>query len=633
MKKNLFLLLLSSSIIFYAQAQKKIISVHPYEQAEMKLVKVSPKLSQIKSEIISKDEKQEAPENASLKNIMPYINPNAYPHGEDPVLQKNYAQENQPASSAIQILSNWDGLSVGNVEPSDNTLAVGPHHVVQMVNGSGTLIRIWNKQTGALLVNSKSVSSIAGSSNIGDPSIVYDAQADRFIMLVIGGNLFFSSNLTICVSKTNDPTGEYYVYSVGAGGLFFGDFPDYPKISVWGNSYFVTTNSGGPIVWTLDRNKMITGAAAGRVQKFHLKDFPGGGIQSLSPVTVTGNTQPPSNSNAVMMRVFDDAWSSASNVDKLELFTMQIDWANSSNSTITGPFVVNIATYDSRLCTNDLNAGSCIPQKDVSRKLDALGGIIMDKAQYRNFGTYQSIVCTHMSDARGDGVAGVRWYELRKIGTADWTVFQQGTYSPNDGSHRFMGSVTINSNGTIALGYNSSGTTLFPGIRVTGRNINDASGNLTAPETIAKAGSASQTSSNRYGDYNGMVTDPTDGSFWFTGNYNPTPNWATNVVHFKINASAPISENINAQPSESGLKIIPNPANNYIIISFKSNEAANVPVQILNFDGNVMLEKAITAHKGDNNVNINISSVKNGYYVVKCQVNGTSLLQKLFVQK
>lgn len=626
--RKVYLFLVAIAVAGIAAAQQQ--SRGPEEAMDIKLVKVSPKLTELKAAVIS-TANEKGPENESIrKQRINWYEDNALPKGADPVLQQDLFGPAGTAAASVQVLSNWEGL-VANVEPSDNTIAVGPNHVVQMINGSGTLIRIWDKQ-GNVLVNQRSVADITGSANVGDPNIVYDAQANRYVFLVIGGNILTTANITICISVTNDPTGSYYVYRVAkTSGLFSPSFPDYPKLSVWGNAYYVTTNSSGPIIWALNRSQMLAGAASVSTQRFKLKDFPGGGVQSTSPVTITGNAAPPANSRAVVMRVFDDAWSSAADVDVLELYGLSIDWSNSLNSTILGPLRLNIAAYDSRLCSNDLNASSCVPQPGVTRKLDAMGGLILDKAQYYNFGTYESIVCTHMSDARGDGVAGMRWYELRRTGNSNWSIFQQGTYSPNDGSHRFLSSVSINGQGTIAMGYNISGTTLFPGIRITGRNSGDAAGAMTAPETIAQAGSAAQTSSNRYGDYNGLVADA-DGSFWLTANYNPTAVWSTRVIHFRINntGAAPVVTEKQAVPI---IAAIPNPARNMVTVSFESKVAGRVPLEIVNWQGTVFVQKYVQVNKGSNKLQIDISNVPTGYYMIKCTVDGQLAMQKLAVQK
>ena len=614
----------------FLQAQK-IYSFKPVAAVPLRFEKTTDKVSglpdlpEIKNTPILK-----GPENESLRKEIKFYEEGALPKGPDPATQKTYNSfASGAAASSIQVLSNWDGLNPG-ADPSDNTMAVGPSHVVQMVNGSGTAMRIYNKSNGTVLKNT-SVQAITGTGNGGDPNIVYDQQADRYIFLVIKS--IFGGDLQICVSKTSDPTGQYHVYTLQTGGLFGSDFPDYPKLGVWGNSYFITTNANGPFIYALDRTSMLAGATAKKAQKFTLSDFPGGGVQAASPVSVIGSTNAPASSKPIFVRAFDDAWtSSTSDVDNLELYTMTIDWANANNSSISGPQKLNTAAFDSKIC-NDFNSSSCINQKSSSKKIDAIGSIVYDKAQYRNFGTHESIVCCVFAN-KGSNTGAIRWYELRKNGSGNWSIFQQGTFGPADSQNRFMGSISQNAAGAIALGYNISGSTQFPGQRVTGRISTDAAGTMTAAETIGKAGTAAKTTSNRYGDYNAMICDPTDGSFWFTANYNPSSSPKTNIVHFKINTAAPAADAASASVvSNAVLSVMPNPANTYADILYKSPIAQQVPVQLVNTDGNVFAEKMFSCLTGNNKLRIDLSNIPSGNYIVKLYAADGVVMQKILVQK
>ena len=48
-----------------------------------------------------------------------------------------------------------------------------------------------------------------------------------------------------------------------------------------------------------------------------------------------------------------------------------------------------------------------------------------------------------------NSILGIRWYELRVSGAGNWSIEQEGTYAPNDGLYRFMGSMAIDANGNI----------------------------------------------------------------------------------------------------------------------------------------------------------------------------------------
>ena len=610
-----------------AHAQQQL-SFKPIKEVPLFFIKTTGKLSDLPN-LPETDNTvlEKGPENESLHKQAMYYETQNKPDG---AIQKSYdAFANGTLASSIQILSNWAGINPG-ADPSDNTMAVGPSHVVQMVNGSGTPLRVYNKSTGAVLQNT-SVKALTGVANVGDPNIVYDQQADRYVLLVIKS--ITGGDLQICVSKTNDPTGQYYEYDLITGGQTAKDFPDYPKLGVWGNSYFITTNANSPYTYALDRANMLTGATARPAQKFIINNFSGGGVQAASPVSVIGANAAPASSNAIIMRAFDDAYTfSTTDIDSLELYTMSIDWDNSANSTMSGPLKLATAAYDSKICT-DFNSSSCVTQNGSTRKLDAIGGIVYDKAQYRKFAKYESIVCCVFADA-GNNTGAIRWYELRKFGTVNWSIFQQGTYAPADAQNRFMGSISQNPSGTIALGYNIAGSTEFPGQRMTARVLGDAAGSMTAAETIAQAGTHAKTSSNRYGDYNAMIADPADGSFWFTANYNNASSPKTNIVHFNVTktASAAVSENSSVIPNSS-FKISPNPAFSYAEIIYKADKAMQIPVQVMNMEGKMYIEKMFACSMGENKLRLETGNIPAGYYIVKLHTDSGVVMEKLVLQK
>ncbi len=148
------------------------------------------------------------------------------------------------------------------------------------------------------------------------------------------------------------------------------------------------------------------------------------------------------------------------------------------------------------------------------------------------------MVTNHTVDANGLGRAGVRWYELRK-GASDWEIHQQGTYAPNDGKYRWMGSIAMDRNGNIGLGYSVSSSTTYPSIKYTGRYVNSPSGEMTVDEQEIFAGSGSQThSAGRWGDYTFMAVDPNDDqTFWYTNEYLRTTGstpWRTRIASFQL---------------------------------------------------------------------------------------------------
>ncbi|HRG29333.1 MAG TPA: T9SS type A sorting domain-containing protein [Chitinophagales bacterium] len=536
---------------------------------------------------------------------------------EDPALQKDA----EIATTDISILSNWEGLKSKYLR-SDNNIAVGPNHVVQMINSAlfSSYIRVWNK-TGDILINKANMYDLVGEPDYGDPNIIYDEKADRWVITFLYSDS--DARLIIMASVTNDPTGEWYYYDFETTG----GFPDYEKVAVWGNSYVVTTAQANPNVYLLNRESILNGTGASPVIKFLIPKFKNIGWQAASPVQQTGSIDLPEGEPAIIWRVWDNWWHPPySAVDQLELFELDIDWATPLAATMTGPIALPIEVYNSNLC--GINSNTCLEQPGTTVRLWPLSNFITDKSKYMNFGDYQSIVGVHVCRVNEAGTAGQRWYELRKYPGGEWYVYQQGTYSPT-ADHRFIGSISINEDGTIALGYNITSSTVYPGMRMTGRAVCDPINLMTAPEAISKNGTASNKTLD-YGDYNSLVTDPVDGSFWFSGQYNVSNKWSSNVVHFTVDGCLDEKSLPLQNTSLSDLTISPIPASNLITVGLQSDGQSTVAIQIYDMSGKLVLQKSFMAGIGKNTFSFYINELAIGAYVLNA-VAGDTIMHKNFI--
>ncbi len=444
--------------------------------------------------------------------------------GPDPVLQ-DYI----PASRSNPIIGqNHDGVSnLSGVAPPDTDGDVGLNHYFQMINLS---FAIWDKN-GNLLYGPAENSTLwdgfdgpwSGTNN-GDPVVLYDEYADRWIasQFALPNYPYGPYYELVAVSQTGDPTGAWYRYAYE-----FTDMPDYPKFGIWSDGYYFTVNQfangstwAGAGVCVLDRDAMIAGDATAEMQFFDL----GTAYGSLLPADCDGATLPPAGSPAYLTEL---------NSNSLRIFQAQIDWDNSSNSSVT--VLQNLTTQP--FSTSNIN----IQQPGTTTNLMDISDRLMYRLQYRNFGSYQVMLTNHTVNADGNGQAGIRWYELRNYGSG-WSIYQQGTYAPDDGDSRWMASIAMNDDGDIALGYSVSSSSTYPSIRFAGQNAESTgTGVLDIPETSIFEGTASQTGINRWGDYSAMTVDPSDGqSFWYTTEYSTGGwNWRTRIASFSY---APITE-------------------------------------------------------------------------------------------
>lgn len=160
----------------------------------------------------------------------------------------------------------------------------------------------------------------------------------------------------------------------------------------------------------------------------------------------------------------------------------------------------------------------CVPQPGTEQRLDVQGDKIMSRLVYRRIGERESIVAVH-SVTTSAGGGGVRWYEFRLDDRRNVWLYQQGTYAPG-GFYRWMASPAIDARGNIGIGYSFGGMKHFVGQRFAGRLSDDPLGMLTLHEAVLVEGEAAQRSSKRWEDYTQTAIDPTDDcTIWYVGDY------------------------------------------------------------------------------------------------------------------
>ena len=452
----------------------------------------------------------------------------------DPVLQDSFSA---PTANIASPLQNFEGVNnVNGVLPPDTNGDVGPNHYMQWVNLS---FAIYSK-TGALLYGPAAGNTLwsgfggaCQTSNDGDPIVQYDHLADRWMVSQFALPNYPSGPFYQCiaVSQTSDPTGAWYRYAFLISNT---KLNDYPHFGIWPDGYYMSINQfagnswGGAGAVAFERNKMLQGLPAQAVY-FDLYSIDPN-LGGMLPADLDGPAPAVGTPN-VFAQMDDDAYGYSP--DQLRLYNFHVDWATPSNSTFTQSDVLSTASFDANMCNGSRN---CIPQKGTRRrKLDAIADRLMYRLQYRNFGSYQTIVANHTVDAGGDH-AGIRWYELRNTGSG-WSIFQQGTFAP-DSTHRWMGSVAMDQSGNIGLGYSASSNNIYPSIWYTGRLAGDPAGQMTQGEGTIMDGTGYQShSASRWGDYSSLSVDPDGCTFWFTSEYIQTSGsapWQTRIGSFQL---------------------------------------------------------------------------------------------------
>ena len=399
--------------------------------------------------------------------------------------------------------------------PPDPAGDVGPNHYIQAVNAS--TVQIFDKN-GATLAGPFALDSLwvpSGgtgqcASGRGDPIIVYDSLADRWLMSEFAQT---GNHLCVYISQTPNPvSGGWFVYDFPTP-----SFPDYPKYGVWPNAYLVTSFEGSLGAYALDRTNMLAGNVATSI-RFTVPQLPvGGGFRStrLLPANLDG-PPPPVDTPGLFFRPVEAVQDQGNQVDRLEIYELTPDFVTPGSSAFG--LAQSLTPADFGLVPCSPGVRDCVTQQGSGQRLDALSGRAMMQLQYRNFGTHE-VLLTNESVNAGGGTVGVRWWELRRSG-GNWSIFQEGTYAPDD-QNRWMASVAMNGAGQIGLGFSLAGSANFPSIGYTIRQASDPLGTFPNGEVVAAAGTSAQTSASaRWGDYSSINIDPTDDrTFWYTTQY------------------------------------------------------------------------------------------------------------------
>lgn len=452
----------------------------------------------------------------------------------------------------------FDGQSnVNSVAPPDPVGDVGPNHYVAMANLNYT---IYDKAGNLLFgpVNNNTLWSGFGgdcqTDNSGDPIVIYDQLADRWILtqFTASGPTFFNC---VAVSTTGDPLGSYFRYAFSTGT----NFPDYPKYGVWPDALYISSrefSGGGPFVgvgaYAVNRAQLIAGNPAPQMISFLV---PPGATpynigDGLLPTDLDGSSLPPAGSPNFFVGSMDNGGPYGAPQDALTVWKFHADFAVPVNSTFTLTNTLPVAAFDSIYPCTPAGSRSCIPQPGTANKIDILSyrQRPLWRLAYRNLGTHEALV-TNQSVEAAANIAGIRWYELRDPSGAV-NIHQQGTYAPGvtDGIHRWMGSIAMDSFGNMALGYSASNATTFPSSWYTGRLAGDPLGTMPQGEGSIINGTGSQTGTQRWGDYTSMNVDPVDDcTFWYVNEWLPVTSgagWRLRIGAFRFDDCAGLPSTI-----------------------------------------------------------------------------------------
>ena len=196
--------------------------------------------------------------------------------------------------------------------------------------------------------------------------------------------------------------------------------------------------------------------------------------QILSPASAN-NPNGLSQDEIYLFSLRDDDWYKADG-DFLELIEVEMNWDNDLDP-IYQSSEIPLSAFDlSRTC--------CIPDA-YSNTPSLRQAFIVNPPQYYEFDTHESLVFCFTTNVSAEvSRLGIRWVELRRKGTEEWELYQEGSFAPEGEDQRYFGSISMDKNENIFLAYNISNINSHIKIGFTGRTKNDPLGLMTFEEKI-----------------------------------------------------------------------------------------------------------------------------------------------------
>ncbi|MBK7629629.1 MAG: T9SS type A sorting domain-containing protein [Ignavibacteriales bacterium] len=465
------------------------------------------------------------------------------------------------------LIENWNIALDNNVIPPDPTIAVGPNHVMVLTN-NGDGIRIYDKQGNLLkLINSTQWWSAVWPSQSGDPQIIYDHYAGRWVMVFMQvDDVAQQAADLIAYSDDSDPFGTWYMYRLPS--TLWGDFPQigfddeaiyistnnfsfagvgqYPKIRIISKAELYASNAGAlsyKDIWNISIPNSGSGAWSLRPS---FQYSPAGGHYMIYVNSNGGNFYSVYKISNVL-----------------------------TTPTLTG---VNISVpfFGPTPLANQLGGGSPLLESGGSKVRNA--PIFREGYLYTAHSIRNSVYPNYSS------------IKYAKIDVASNSVVESAELGANNYFY-FYPALAVDKDGNVVITCSRSGDNEYVGAYYTSRRATDPAGlsnSYTLQEGLSNYVKTFGGTRNRWGDYMGIFLDPADEySFWMLTEYASSGNnYATAVGQVRLQ---PYS-GIYTYQSESSLDFGTNE------IGFTSD---TLEVILSNYGSEPLIINSIPASQGD----------------------------------
>jgi hypothetical protein len=410
--------------------------------------------------------------------------------------------------------------------PYDCAIAVGKNHVMCAVNSSvaafdrsgtrafQTTLTVWFK------------SVLPATATIFDPRLIYDAAADKYILVAAANN---NDNLQswflISVSQSGDPTASWWSYLLDAtvdGSTKTNNWADYPGLGQDASAVYLTANmfqwNDGPFQYAklriVPKQALYTGGTPTFSDFVGMKNADGSFVFGLQPANVLD-----AGATAQLVNTIYPTPDSPS-ANEVTVWTVQ----NPINSPTLQQQAVSCASYAIPPHADQMGGAPPLDTGDVR----VMNVVLRDGFLWASF------VTQYNWEGDATNMAAVFWMQL----DSSQKLVQQGVFGASGMHYFYPAIVPVTAQGCLMV-FSRSSPNDYASLCAAGRKKGDKAGTF-GPSAMIKTGLATYTGldgsgRNRWGDYSAVSPDPTDsGSGWIYGGYVSALNqWSTWVSNGK----------------------------------------------------------------------------------------------------
>lgn len=467
--------------------------------------------------------------------IAKLVKPQFDPKNPNQIVDQS-ATADQKDVSNLEPCRSFIGIQSTGWNPPDPHVAVGPHHIVAVVNSS---IAIFDKETGASLLQSTSgfwfqnTNPAPPSGFIYDPKAVYDPVDGHFIILYLCTDDVTRASYLVSVSQTSDAMGNWYSYNLDAtldGEFSSNNWADYPGLGFdYSDAVYVTSNQ-----WQFN----------GGYQYAKVRILPKSQLYSGGAVTFSDLWNMKYHDNSVVFTIKPATTYSDANGE----FLLSNIWYGSTYTTywkINDPLGLGLGPTLSRKSRVNLSFSYPATPPVLQQGGQSVGTLsaMTQDVTYRNGKVY-----TTFDQAFNWGSGEVAAIRVLGIDTATSIATIDKIFGA-DQKYYFFPGIYVDPANRIFIACNRSASNEYIGLHYMEDIMNDPYSKL------LKAGEGPHSGGTpvRWGDYSGVTPDASDqGKVWIFNEYSPTAvsSWKTWIGQV---------------PSRIGMPLLAQPANGAVV--------------------------------------------------------------------